>query len=146
MVKFIRQEQKWKVIKSFPNLLPFKKILDFKFGSDYTLWVVSSFNNTLITLFHHPTKKPVFVTSCGVLGIVGSKKATPFAAEQLGEKVGLRLKQIGISFICVNLKGLGSGKVGAVKGLAKVGIDIISIVESTKVAFGGTKAKKIRRV
>ena len=146
MVKFFKQDQKWKVIKSFPKLRSFKKLLDFKFSSDYVLWIISSFNNTLITLFHYPTKKPVFVTSCGTLGIIGSKKSTPFAAEQLGEQVGYRLKVMGISFICVNLKGLGSGKIGAIKGLAKSGIEIVSIVESTTISFGGTRPKKIRRV
>ena len=57
--------------------------------------------------------------------------------------VFLRFK---FSFICVNLKGLGSGKIGAIKGLAKSGIEIVSIVESTTISFGGTRPKKIRRV
>lgn len=146
MKKFSRNKERWEVMKVKSHQSPLKSLLDFRLGSDYIIYVVSSFNNTFITLYNFSLKKPLFTVSCGLLGLKGNRKSTPFAAEQLGEKVSFRLDSLKIHSVSVRIRGIGAGKFGALKGLIKAGIKIVSIIESSDLAYGGTKAKKVRRV
>lgn len=67
----------------------------------------ASFNNTLIT-FTDEQGNAIAACSAGALGFRGSRKSTPFAAQQACEKAALVAKEHGLRSVEVFVKGPGA--------------------------------------
>ncbi|MBQ8882182.1 MAG: 30S ribosomal protein S11 [Clostridia bacterium] len=105
----------------------------------------ASFNNTLIT-FTDEQGNAISACSAGALGFRGSRKSTPFAAQQACEKAALAAKEQGISSVEVFVKGPGSGRESTIRALETVGIAVTAITDVSPIPHNGCRPPKRRRV
>ena len=109
------------------------------------LHIHASFNNTLIT-FTDEQGNAISACSAGALGFRGSRKSTPFAAQQACEKAALAAKEQGISSVEVFVKGPGSGRESSIRALETVGIAVTAITDVSPIPHTGCRPPKRRRV
>src|SRR5437773_67231 len=82
-----------------------------------------------------------------VLGIKGSRKGTPYAAQQASlAAAGVARDQYGMKSVEVRVKGPGSGRESAVRALAAAGLHIVVIRDVTPIPHNGCRPPKRRRV
>lgn len=108
-------------------------------------YVNASYNNTIITLTE-PNGDTISWASAGASGFKGTRKSTPYAAQIAAEKAVEKGKVFGLQKVHVFVKGVGSGREQAIRGLVASGLDIISINDVTPVPHNGCRKKKQRRV
>jgi small subunit ribosomal protein S11 len=108
--------------------------------------ISASFNNTQITITD-PDGRVVCTSSAGSIGFKGSRKGTPYAAQQasLTAASGAR-DQFGMKSVEVKVKGPGSGRESAVRALAAAGLHIVAIRDVTPIPHNGCRPPKRRRV
>ncbi len=107
-------------------------------------YIQASYNNTIVTL----TEKSGDVlswSSSGANGFRGARKSTPYAAQVSAENAAEKAKIHGLQRVHVYVKGVGSGRVQAVRGLITSGLDLLSITDTTPVPHNGCRKKKTRR-
>ena len=107
--------------------------------------VNSSFNNTKVTITDEQGNV-VSWSTCGKMGFKGSRKSTPYAAQMAAEDAGRLAQDHGMKELNVRVKGPGSGRESALRGLQAVGFEIKSIVDITPVPHNGCRPSKRRRV
>ena len=105
----------------------------------------ASFNNTLIT-FTDEQGNAISACSAGALGFRGSRKSTPFAAQQACEKAAAVAKEHGIRSVEVFVKGPGSGRESTIRALDTVGIAVTAITDVSPIPHNGCRPPKRRRV
>lgn len=79
-------------------------------------------------------------------GFKNAKKKSTIAGQTTGEAAGQRLKRRGILTVRVVVKGIGPGRISSVLGLAKCGINVVTITDNTPLNELGPRPRKIRRV
>ena len=107
--------------------------------------VVSSFNNTIITISDENGNTLAW-SSAGQKGFKGSRKSTPFAAQVAAEDVGTKAKEYGLKSLRVEVSGPGSGRESALRSLQTTGYIITSIKDVTPIPHNGCRPRKRRRV
>jgi small subunit ribosomal protein S11 len=107
--------------------------------------VQASFNNTVVTITDLEGNV-VCWSSAGSLGFKGSRKGTPFAAQQAAVTAANRAREVGMRSLEVNVKGPGSGRDSAIRALQTAGIEIRSIRDATPIPHNGCRPPKRRRV
>jgi len=107
--------------------------------------VQASFNNTIVTI-SDPNGNTVSWKSSGSLGFRGSRKGTPFAAQQAAMNAANMARDHGMRSVDVRVSGPGSGRESAVRALAAAGLDVRSIRDVTPVPHNGCRPPKKRRV
>ena len=105
----------------------------------------ATFNNTIIT-FTDPLGNVVAWSSSGSLGFRGSRKGTPFAAQQASLTAANKAKDVGMRSVEVRVSGPGSGRESAVRALATLGFDVRAIKDATPIPHNGCRPPKRRRV
>jgi small subunit ribosomal protein S11 len=105
----------------------------------------ATFNNTIITITD-PSGDTVSSASGGTVGIRGSRKSTPFAAQQAAEQAAQRAMDLGMRELDVYIKGPGSGRDAAVRSLQSTGLAVLSISDITPMPHNGPRPPKRRRV
>jgi small subunit ribosomal protein S11 len=105
----------------------------------------SSFNNTIIT-FTDQQGNVVSWASAGAAGFKGSRKSTPFAAQQAAEQAARVAMEHGVRRVDVQVKGPGSGRETAIRSIQNAGIEITGIKDMTPVPHNGCRPPKRRRV
>jgi small subunit ribosomal protein S11 len=105
----------------------------------------SSFNNTLVTLTDLDGNALSWA-SAGGMGFRGSRKSTPYAAQQAAEKAAKAAMEHGLRNVEVYVKGPGSGREAAIRALQAAGLDIILIKDVTPIPHNGCRPPKRRRV
>jgi small subunit ribosomal protein S11 len=108
-------------------------------------YIQASYNNTLISLTE-PNGDVISWASAGASGFKGTRKATPYAAQVAAEKAVEKAKVYGLQKVHVYVKGVGSGREQAIRGLVASGLDLISINDVTPQPHNGCRKKKARRV
>jgi small subunit ribosomal protein S11 len=109
-------------------------------------YVHASFNNTLITITDLEGNVVAW-SSSGSLGFKGSRKGTPFAAQQAATAAATAAKDgAGLRAVDVRVKGPGSGRESAVRAIQAVGVEIKSIRDVTPIPHNGCRPPKRRRV
>ncbi|MEN8139983.1 MAG: 30S ribosomal protein S11 [Thermodesulfobacteriota bacterium] len=107
--------------------------------------IKSTFNNTQVTL--SDTQGNVIAwCSSGVLGFKGSRKSTPFAAQNNVETAAKVAKEHGMKKVEVRVKGPGPGRESAIRALQNVGFEVSRIIDVTPLPHNGCKPPKRRRV
>ena len=87
--------------------------------------IAASFNNTQITITD-TDGRTVCWSSAGAIGFKGSRKGTPYAAQQASlAAAGVARDQYGMKSVEVRVKGPGSGRESAVRALAAAGLHIV---------------------
>src|ERR1700745_2691912 len=107
--------------------------------------VQASFNNTIITITD-TVGNVLSWSSSGSLGFRGSRKGTPYAAQQASLTAANKAKESGLRSVDVNVAGPGAGRESAVRALATAGLEGRSIKDRTPIAHNGCPAPKKRRV
>ena len=107
--------------------------------------VNSTFNNTLITITD-AQGNVVAWSSAGTMGFKGSRKSTPYAAQMAAEDAGRKAQEHGVKELEVLVKGPGSGRESALRGLQSAGFAIRSICDITPIPHNGCRPPKKRRV
>ena len=113
--------------------------------SNGTLYIRSTYNNTLMTLTDKKGNV-LFASSSGALGFKGAKKGTPFASAKIAELLADKAINAGIKEVDVVIKGVGAGRESGIRTLASKGIEISAIKDVTPIPHNGPKPKKPRRV
>ena len=85
-------------------------------------------------------------SSAGALGFKGSRKGTPFAAQQAAATAATRAREAGMRTLEVNVKGPGSGRDSAIRALQTAGLEIRAIRDTTPIPHNGCRPPKRRRV
>jgi small subunit ribosomal protein S11 len=109
------------------------------------LHIHASFNNTLIT-FTDEQGNAITQCSAGALGFRGSRKSTPYAAQQACEKAAMVAKDHGIRSVEVFVKGPGSGRESSIRALEAAGISVSAITDVSPIPHNGCRPPKRRRV
>ena len=107
--------------------------------------IQASFNNTLVTIAD-PNGNVVSWSSSGSLGFRGSRKGTPFAAQQAAARAAQGARDQGMRVVEVRVKGPGSGRESAIRALSGAGLEIRSIKDATPIPHNGCRPPKRRRV
>ena len=82
----------------------------------------------------------------GTSGFNGSRKSTPFAAQQAAMKAAKEAMDLGMTTVEVRVKGPGSGREAAIRSLQVAGLVITSIKDVTPIPHNGCRPPKRRRV
>ncbi len=107
--------------------------------------IQSTFNNTIVTITD-PAGNVVSWSSAGVQGFKGSRKSTPFAAQQTAEDAASKAREQGMRSVEVYVKGPGAGRESALRALQASGFTVLSIKDVTPVPHNGCRPPKRRRV
>ncbi len=107
--------------------------------------VHATFNNTIITITDLQGNTLTSVSG-GTIGVRGSRKSTPFAAQQAADQAARRVMDMGMRDLDVYVKGPGSGRDAAIRALQGSGLNIMSISDVTPIPHNGPRPPKRRRV
>ena len=107
--------------------------------------IQSSFNNTIVTITD-VAGNTISWASAGGLGFRGSRKSTPFAAQQAAETAAKAAMEHGMKTVEVYVKGPGSGREEAIRALQSAGLDVNMIKDVTPFPHNGCRPPKRRRV
>ena len=106
--------------------------------------IKSSFNNTIVTITD-TAGNVISWASSGAVGFKGSRKSTPYAAQQAAERAANAAMEHGLRRVEVLVKGPGSGRDTAVRSIQNTGIEVTSIKDVTPVPHNGCRQPKRRR-
>lgn len=107
--------------------------------------IQSTFNNTMVTLTDLQGNVLSWA-SAGQLGFRGSRKSTPFAAQQAAEEAANKAMEHGLKSVEVFVKGPGSGREAAIRSLQAAGLEVNMIKDVTPIPHNGCRPPKRRRV
>ncbi len=107
--------------------------------------IKSTFNNTAIAITD-VKGNVVAWQSPGKIGFKGSRKSTPFAAQQAASRCAREVMDLGMRKVEVWVKGPGAGREAAIRSLKSAGLEVVAVKDVTPVPHNGCRAKKRRRV
>lgn len=107
--------------------------------------IKSSFNNTIVTV-SDANGNAIAQCSSGALGYRGSRKSTPFAAQQAAETAVKAAMEHGLRTVEVFVKGPGQGRESAIRALGTCGLEVTLISDVSPIPHNGCRPPKRRRV
>ncbi|XP_041640986.1 28S ribosomal protein S11, mitochondrial [Cheilinus undulatus] len=116
-----------------------------KFEELPIIHIKATYNNTHIQMTDSEGQSLVR-TSCGTEGFKNARKSTPVAAQTAGISAAAKATAKGVTFVRVVVKGLGPGRLSAIKGLTMGGLEVVSITDNTPVPHNGCRPRKARRM
>ncbi|MDR0579698.1 MAG: 30S ribosomal protein S11 [Campylobacteraceae bacterium] len=110
------------------------------------IYISATFNNTVVTVTDD-MGNVIAWSSAGSLGFKGSKKSTPYAAQQAVDDALAKAKEHGIKEVGIKVQGPGSGRETAIKSIgASEGIRVLFLKDITPLPHNGCRPPKRRRV
>ncbi|QUW17619.1 30S ribosomal protein S11 [Agrococcus sp. Marseille-Q4369] len=106
--------------------------------------IKSTFNNTIVSITDI-TGAVITQASGGAVGMKGSRKSTPYAAQLAAESAARQAQDHGMKKVDVFVKGAGSGRETAIRSLQAAGLEIGAIHDVTPQAHNGVRPPKPRR-
>lgn len=107
--------------------------------------IQATFNNTIVTITD-VQGNALSWASAGELGFRGSKKSTPFAAQEAAETAAKAAMEHGLKTVEVYVKGPGAGREAAIRALQAAGLEVKMIKDVTPIPHNGCRPPKRRRV
>ena len=104
-----------------------------------------SFNNTIVTITD-VQGNAISASSSGKLGLRGSKKSTPYAAQMVMEDAAKAAKEHGLKSVDVFVKGPGQGRESAIRALQNADIAVTSILDVSPIPHNGCRPPTRRRL
>jgi small subunit ribosomal protein S11 len=114
-------------------------------GALFRAYVLATYNNTVVTLTD-ATGNVLAQSSAGRLGFKGPKKSTPYAASLISKQAVEKAKNFELQEVDVYVKGVGSGRESAVRGLFAAGLNVLTIRDVTPIPHNGCRRPRPRRV
>ncbi|GIV53580.1 MAG: 30S ribosomal protein S11 [Candidatus Kapaibacterium sp.] len=108
-------------------------------------YIQATFNNVIVTITDSYGNTLCW-SSAGRNGFRGSKKNTPYAAQVAAERAAKEAYDMGLRKVDIIVKGPGSGREAAIRAIAQVGLEVLSIVDRTPIPHNGCRPPKRRRV
>ncbi len=105
----------------------------------------STFNNTIVTISDYQGNV-ISWSSAGAMGFKGSRKGTPFAAQQAADSAAKKAMDHGLRTVQIYVRGPGAGRESALRALQSAGISISLIKDVTPIPHNGCRPPKRRRV
>jgi small subunit ribosomal protein S11 len=105
--------------------------------------ITVNFNNTLVTITNL-SGDTIAWSSAGKVGFKGSKKNTPYAASQAARDCAEQAVKRGVQEVAVRIKGLGSARENAIRGLGELGLKVTRIQDCTPQPHNGCRPPKKR--
>ena len=105
--------------------------------------IQSSFNNTIVTVTDM-NGNAIAHSSAGSLGYRGSRKSTPFAAQQAAEVAIKAAMEHGLRSAEVYVKGPGQGRESAIRALGVCGVEVTLIQDVSPIPHNGCRPPKRR--
>jgi len=140
------EKRKTEVAKKTKRVKKKKKKKEAKKIAHGKAYVKATYNNTIICLTDNQGNC-ISWASAGMAGFKGPKKATPYAAQIIARlAVGKAKEEYGLEEVEVFVKGVGTGRESAIRGLNNNGLIITSIKDITPVPHNGCRQRKARRV
>ena len=109
------------------------------------VYIQATFNNTIVTIADQEGNTVAW-SSAGSLGFRGSRKGTPFAAQQASLTAANKAMESGLRSVEVRVSGPGSGRESAVRALSTAGVEVRAIRDVTPIPHNGCRPPKKRRV
>src|SRR5215211_3043460 len=109
------------------------------------VYIAASFNNTMISITDLAGNL-IAQSSSGARGFRGSRKGTPFAAQQAASEAARKALDAGMREVEVRVKGPGGGRESAIRAINQAGIRVTSIRDTTPIPHNGCRPPKRRRV
>lgn len=114
--------------------------------SEGCVHIHATFNNTIVT-FTDRQGNPLCWSSAGACGYKGSRKGTPFAAQESSDRAGrVAWGDFSMRMLSVYVNGPGPGRESAIRALMTIGFKIIEITDVTGIPHNGVRPPKRRRV
>ncbi len=107
--------------------------------------IQATFNNTIVTITD-PEGNVLCWSSGGRLGIRGTRKGTPWAAQLAAKQAAQEAMQMGMRSVDIRIKGPGPGREAAIRAIHAAGLQIKSIKDVTPIPHNGCRPRKPRRV
>ena len=107
--------------------------------------ILATFNNTIISITDLEGNL-LATSSAGAVGFKGSRKGTPYAAQQAATTAAGAVKEYGMRSLQVHLKGPGAGRESAIRALQGAGMEVKTIRDITPIPHNGCRPPKKRRV
>ena len=105
----------------------------------------ASFNNIIVSVTN-TNGEVISWSSAGKMGFNGSKMNTPYAAQLASQDCGKVAFDLGLRKVDVFVKGPGSGRDSAIRNLAAIGLEVMSINDNTPLPHNGCRPPKRRRI
>lgn len=107
--------------------------------------IKSTFNNTIISITDKQGNA-ISWASAGTSGFKGSRKSTPYAAQQAAETAARAAMEHGLKEVECYVKGPGAGREAAIRSLQAAGLEVSVIKDVTPIPHNGCRPPKRRRV
>ena len=107
--------------------------------------ISSTFNNVIVTLTNSKGQV-ISWSSAGKMGLRGSEKNTPYAAQVAAEDCAKVAFDAGLRRVKAYVKGPGAGRESAIRTIHNAGIEVTEIVDVTPLPHNGCRPKGRRRV
>ena len=105
----------------------------------------ASFNNTIVTITD-TEGNAISWCSAGKLGLKGSRKSTPYAAQMIAETAVKDALPHGLKSVEVYVKGTGAGRESAIRAINTAGLEITLIKDVSPIPHNGCRPPKRRRL
>ena len=107
--------------------------------------IQTTFNNTIVTITD-VNGNTICWSSAGSLEFSGSRKSTPFAAQQAADTCARKAMENGVKRVEVRVKGPGAGRESSIRALSAAGLQVTSFRDVTSIPHNGCRPPKRRRV
>jgi len=107
--------------------------------------IQSTSNNTIVTIADEQGNV-VSQSSPGRIGYKGSRKQTPFAAQQAALAAATVAKERGMQSVRVEIKGPGQGRETSIRAMAEAGLTVTEIKDVSPIPHNGCRPPKRRRI
>jgi len=107
--------------------------------------IQATFNNTIVSITDMMGNVVTWASS-GTIGLKGSRKSTPFAAQLVAKSAAEKALEVGLRQVEVEVKGPGAGRESAIRALQAAGLEIKAIRDLTPIPHNGCRPPKRRRV
>ncbi|QXK91812.1 30S ribosomal protein S11 [Neoehrlichia mikurensis] len=108
--------------------------------------IYATYNNLIVTITDQQGHALVTV-SAGACNFKGSKKSTPYAAQEtVSNAVRRVIEQNGMKTASIQVSGPGAGREAAIRAVQACNLNVTSIKDTTRLPHNGCKLPKRRRV